>query len=334
MASGQKPAVSYLGPTASYSHQAVRQMFPEESWTLEPVYTIDDVFEQVQSGSTKVGVVPFENSTNGSVVFTLDDLADRAGIFPDITVVGEIFVDVHHFLVGHFPSEPSSAAVVSPDGSGTCTPTAYDPAPLKPRAKPLCSLQHVKRLYSHPQAFGQCNAFTAAYLRGVEVFEVSSTSKAAEIVAADETGTWAAISSELAAEMHPVDVLAKSIEDRKDNTTRFLVISTDTKIQDSWDVRRRVPPAGEGGLGSKSMISFTVPHSAPGALAEALSCFKAFEVNLTSINSRPSLEKPFHYLFFVEFEGKRGEERVEGALEKVGRVAESWRWLGSWERYR
>jgi prephenate dehydratase len=294
-----------------------------------------DVFEQVQSGSTKVGVVPFENSTNGSVVFTLDDLADRAGIFPNITVVGEIFVDVHHYLVGRFPpSQPAASAVISPNGSGTCTPTASDPTPLKPRAKPICSLHHVKRLYSHPQAFGQCNAFTAAYLKGVEVFEASSTSKAAEIVAADETGTWAAISSELAADLHPVDVLAKSIEDREDNTTRFLVIATDPTIQERWDVRKRVPTDNGKGLGSKSMISFTVPHSSPGALAEALSCFKAFEVNLTSINSRPSLEQPFHYLFFVEFEGKRGEGRVEGALEKVGRVAEGWRWLGSWERYR
>lgn len=304
--------------------------------------SISDVFEQVQSGSTTVGVVPFENSTNGSVVFTLDDFADRAGIFPDVTVVGEIFVDVHHYLVGKFPPQPPASSVISPNGSGTCTPTASDPTPLKPRAKPLCSLQHVKRLYSHPQAFGQCNAFTATYLKGVEVLDASSTSKAAEIVAADETGTWAAISSELAADLHPVDVLARSIEDREDNTTRFLVIATDPTIQDRWDVRKRLPStatsttegtSGEG-LGSKSLISFTVPHSAPGALAEALSCFKAFEVNLTSINSRPSLEQPFHYLFFVEFEGKRGEARVEGALERVGHVAEGWRWLGSWERYR
>lgn len=284
---------------------------------------------------TKVGVIPFENSTNGSVVFTLDDLADRSGLFPDITVVGEIFVDVHHYLVGHLP--PPSSTVISPSGSGTCTPTAFDPAPQKPRAQPVCSLQHVKRLYSHPQAFGQCNAFTATYLKGVEVFEASSTSKAAEIVAGDETGTWAAISSELAAEIHPVDVLAKSIEDREDNTTRFLVISTDSTIQDRWDVRKRLPSPqaeGEEGLGSKSLITFTVPHSAPGALAEALSCFKAFDVNLTSINSRPSLVQPFHYLFFIEFEGKKGEERVEGALERIGKVAEDWRWLGSWERYR
>lgn len=85
------------------------------------------------------------------------------------------------------------------------------------------------------------------------------------------------------------------------------------------------------------MVSFTVPHDSPGALAEVLSCFQAFNLNLTSINSRPSLIKPFQYIFFIEFEGHRHDDpegRVKGALDKISHVAESWRWLGSWERQR
>lgn len=275
-------------------------------------------------------MVPFENSTNGSVVFTLDDLADRSGAYGDITVIGEIYVDVHHYLVGHVNPVPQDA--LANEGSGTCTPTASDPTPLKPSAKPLTSLKHIRRLYSHPQAFGQCNAFTSTYLKGVEILDASSTSKAAEIVAEDKTGTWAAISSSLAANLHSVDILARNIEDRADNTTRFLILSTDPSIPENWDVHNTAPPD----LGSKSMISFTVPHSSPGALAEVLSCFKKFDLNLTSINSRPSLVKPFCYLFFVEFEGRKGHSdgRVEGALEQIAKVAESWRWLGSWDRYR
>jgi prephenate dehydratase len=193
-------------------------------------------------------------------------------------------------------------------------------------------VKHIQRLYSHPQAFGQCTAFISTYLKGVEIFEVSSTSKAAEIVSKDTTGTWAAISSELAAGLHGLDFLGKSIEDREDNTTRFLVIGTNAVgPKDLEKTKQAVAQKG-----SKSLVSFTVPHTSPGALADALSCFRAFNLNLTSINSRPSLVQPFQYIFFVEFEGHKHDDlegRVNGALEKISRVAESWRWLGSWERY-
>ncbi|KAK7403850.1 prephenate dehydratase [Neonectria punicea] len=327
----RKPVVSFLGPAASYTHQAVQQAFPESTWEFQPAATIDDVFDQVQDGQVTAGVVPFENSTNGSVVFTLDNLADRAKRYPDITVDGETYVDVHHCLVGHRHLGP--ALEDNAEGSGTCTPTATDPSPLKPRSKPLSSLKHVQRLYSHPQAFGQCTAFISTYLKGVEIFEVSSTSKAAEIVSKDTTGTWAAISSQLAAEMQGLDFLGKSIEDREDNTTRFLIIGTNPSTPRDWDnVKKSIAKSG-----SKSLVSFTVPHTSPGALADVLACFQAFDLNLTSINSRPSLVQPFQYIFFVEFEGHRHDDpdgRVKGALDKISRAAQSWRWLGSWQRYR
>ncbi|RSM04710.1 hypothetical protein CEP52_006695 [Fusarium oligoseptatum] len=331
MTSQRKPIVSFLGPVASYSHQAVRQAFSESTWEFQPAVTIDDVFDQVQGGKVQAGVVPFENSTNGSVVFTLDNLADRANRYADITVDGETYVDVHHCLVGH--KNPAPALEDTAEGSGTCTPTAMDPSPSKPRSRPLSNLRHIQRLYSHPQAFGQCTAFISTYLKGVEIFEVSSTSKAAEIVSKDTTGTWAAISSQLAAELHGLDFLGKSIEDREDNTTRFLVLGKNAAgPKDVESTKHAIAQKG-----SKSLVSFTVPHTSPGALADVLSCFRAFNLNLTSINSRPSLVQPFQYIFFIEFEGHKHDDpdgRVKGALEKISRVAESWRWLGSWERYR
>lgn len=291
-----------------------------------------DVFNTVQDCEVTAGLVPFENSTNGSVVFTLDYLADRNGRYSGVTVDGEVYVDVHHCLLGR--RNPAGSSEEHAEGSGTCTPTISDPSPLRPKSKPLSSLKHIKRLYSHPQAFGQCNAFISTYLKGVEIFEVSSTSKAAEVVSQDKTGTWAAISSSLAAETHGLDFLGKNIEDRDDNTTRFLIIGKNTSEPPrDWKIRNHA----NGKKGSKSLVSFTVPHDSPGALAEALSCFEAFNLNLTSINSRPSLVQPFQYIFFVEFEGHRYDDpegRVKGALNKISGVAESWRWLGSWERYK
>ena len=78
-------------------------------------------------------------------------------------------------------------------------------------------------------------------------------------------------------------------------------------------------------------MSFTVPHHEPGALADVLDCFRKAKLNLTTINSRPSLITAFQYLFFVEIEGHYDlDPEVRAALVEVERVAQSSRWLGSW----
>ena len=68
--------VAFLGPKASYTHQATTQQFPESQYKIIPQTSIEDVFAAVQAGKASHGVVPFENSSNGSVVFTLDLFAD------------------------------------------------------------------------------------------------------------------------------------------------------------------------------------------------------------------------------------------------------------------
>ncbi len=85
----------------------------------------------------------------------------------------------------------------------------------------------------------------------------------------------------------------------------------------------------------KSLVSFTVPHHEPGALADVLDCFKRCALNLTSINSVPSHFAPFQYLFIVEFEGSKFDgpiDSVKNVLEGVDKAAREWRFLGSWER--
>ncbi|PKS12955.1 hypothetical protein jhhlp_000296 [Lomentospora prolificans] len=336
--------VAFLGPISSYTHQvghltvthcldkaagAALQSFTEDKYDLRPSVNIDEIFEVVQRGDVDFGVVPFENSTNGPVIFTLDNLANRYQTCPDISVCGEAYVDVHHYLLGH--RNPLSVLDEGGDGSGTCTPTAADPHPLKPRTKPLGSLKHITKLYSHPQAWGQCSIFLSTYLKGIETIDVSSTSRAAEMVKEDKTGTSAAISSEIAAKVYGVDILAKTIEDREDNTTRFFIIKKtdrlDLKVPRRSDGEETTPPRSE----TKSLVSFTVPHHEPGALADVLDCFRKAKLNLTTINSRPSLITAFQYLFFVEIEGHYDlDPEVRAALVEVERVAQSSRWLGSW----
>lgn len=308
--------------------------------------TIKDVFDAVQAGAAPYGVVPFENSTHGVVTFTLDNLADRQNAYGDLTVCREIYLDVHHYLLGYkqhpaasqspplssLPPPLATSHTFGPGQSqspGTSTPTQTNPTPLRPRTQPLVPLEHVRHVLSHPQAFGQTNAFLSTYLRGVDRVDVSSTSKAAEMASQDESGATAAIAGEIAADMFGLDVLARCIEDRDDNTTRFFVLRRNETAEET---------EGEGkGKGHKSLVSFTVPHKSPGALAAVLEVFSKSGLNLTSINSLPSLIQPFQYLFFVEFEGSRyhdPEGKVRSALGQIDQVAEGWRWLGSWESQR
>ena len=278
----------------------------------------------MQSGPAPFGVVPFENSTHGAVTFTLDALADRAGELADIVVCDEVYLDVHHFLLGRLP--PSASAPGGEEGD-------------QPKHVPLADLSHLRRVYSHPQGFGQTGAFFRKYLKHVETVEVSSTSRAAELAAADATGASAAIASEWAGKGFGLDVLGRWVEDREDNTTRFFVLRKRAGGGDDVERERGGEEGGEayGGQKYKSLVSFTVPHRRPGALADVLDCFRARGLNLTSISSVPSLDGPFQYLFFVEFEGSRlddPEGRVAGVFEDLERVAERSRWLGSWRNRR
>ncbi|GAB7347951.1 hypothetical protein MBLNU459_g5460t1 [Dothideomycetes sp. NU459] len=350
--------ITYLGPKASYTHQAALSAFDPDNYKLSAQITIEDVFSSVQSGRAAYGVVPFENSTNGSVVFTLDLFADQQNKHPDIVVCGERYVEVHHCVLGrasasadgHASSSGNSSTLNtlsktlqnetrSPSSSGHATPIPGNPNPTASHSVPLMSVSHVKKLYSHPQAWGQCKTFLSCYFKGVERQDVSSTSRAAELVAADDSGTTAAISSSIAAEMNGLDFLARDVEDSRDNSTRFFVIRR-CRPEDSRTAEdaSNNNAAGGGGGGrekpvrdSKSLLSFTISNADPGALADALAVFKAHAINLTSINPRPSGEGPWHYMFLVEFQGRRGQPAVNKALEELDGVVRSWRWLGSWE---
>lgn len=326
-----------------------------------PQISISDVFHSVQSGDAIGGVIPFENSTNGSVLFTLDLFADHKGQYQDVTVCGETYVRVEHTLLGHAkPSQtpPSSAPAsqgTSPAGSsssGRATPTPSIPSPSRSRSRPLTSIAHIDKIYSHPQAWGQCETFLSSYLKGVERQDVSSTSRAAELVSYDRSGKTAAISSSVAAKVHGLDILARAVQDAEDNVTRFFVIRKGSQMgsggvgaadNDAPTWLGHDKASGRSGAenqagGPKSLVSFTVDHREPGALADALGVFKEHGLNLTSINTRPSRIAPWSYIFFVEFMGERelgrGREEADGpveqALRDLDKVARDWRWLGSW----
>jgi prephenate dehydratase len=257
-------------------------------------------------------VIPCENSTNGSVVQTLDLLADREDAYTDVKVCGEYYLTVHHCLLARKGLYPGGWAEY--DGS-------------------------ITKLYTHPQAWGQCEKFLSQHFKGVERQDVSSTSKAAEIVSKDTTERGAAIASRFAAEHHGTDVLQENIEDRADNTTRFLILRNVLDERSAQlDFEQPNPPTAEDKpapqITHKTLITFTIDHSSPGALANALLIFKAHGLNLTTINTRPSLKKPWQYIFFVECgktASEENKEAVHNALNDLRQVTETCRDFGTWK---
>jgi chorismate mutase/prephenate dehydratase len=176
-------------------------------------------------------------------------------------------------------------------------------------------LEDVKQVASHPQALAQCRDWLDRNLPGIDRIETASTTAAALLAVEDES--LAAICSSVAAEKYGLKVSRESIQDRVDNTTRFLVIGKKTPRPTGNDLTSAV---------------FTIRKDEPGGLHRLLQPFAAGGINLTSIHLRPIKGKPWEYLFFLELEGHRDEERVETALASVASIAHSHRVLGSFPR--
>lgn len=250
--------VAYLGPAGTFTHIALLEIFSDAVNTI-PQKTVPDVFDEVERGAADFGVVPVENSTEGAVTYTLDELLDS-----DLMIVSEKFLRITHSLVS------------------------------------LCDdIKRIKKLYSHPQPLGQCKTWLRNYLPNVEIIQVNSTSKAAETASWDKFS--AAIASEIAAEIYKLGVLAKGIEDSRNNFTRFLVIG-----------KKDNPATGN----DKTSIVCSVKDR-PGALYEMLKPFHEAGINMTKIESRPDKKKMWAYNFFIDFIGHREDAVVRNALEKM-----------------
>jgi chorismate mutase/prephenate dehydratase len=175
----------------------------------------------------------------------------------------------------------------------------------------------VARVASHPQALAQCRGWLDRELPRAERIETSSTAVAAAL--AREQADVAAIVNATLAEESGLRTLASALEDRRDNTTRFLVLGG-------------VPPDPSGN--DLTMLAYTVRKAESGALHRLLEPFARHGVNLTSIQARPLKGAPWEYVFFLDLEGHGSEPRVREAVEEAGRVANSFRVLGSFPRAR
>jgi prephenate dehydratase len=179
-------------------------------------------------------------------------------------------------------------------------------------AVPGTTLGDLKRVRSHPQALAQCQRYLSRH--GLEPEPAFDTAGSARDLAASPEPGVAAIASALAAELYGLEILDRDIEDFPTNYTHFFVLA----LED--------PPRAQR---NKTSLLFTTPHQ-PGALYECLGEFAKRRINLTKIESRPRLNRPWQYIFYLDFEGHCKDSECEAAIMGLLRRSSFVKLLGSY----
>jgi chorismate mutase / prephenate dehydratase len=265
--------VGFLGPEGTFSQQAVLKHFGHSVRAL-PLLAISEVFEEVQSGHADFGVVPIENSTEGTVNHTLDMF-----LTSPLKICGEVELRIHQHLLGR-----------------------------------MHGLEKVQRVCSHQQSLAQCRQWLSEYLPQAERVAVSSNAEGARR-ARDEEGT-AAIAGQTAADVYGLNVIVSDIEDREDNSTRFLVIG-----------RKLLSPSGND---KTTLLVSAGDTQAPGALHRLLEPLARNRISMTRIESRPSRRRKWDYVFFIDVEGHAEMAPLNHALEDLKQQASLFRVLGTY----
>jgi chorismate mutase/prephenate dehydratase len=269
----QERRIAYLGPPGTFTHAAARALFPVGA-RYDEAATIAAVFESVRRGDAELGVVPIENSSEGSVTQAADELIEGG-----VLIRREVILEITHCLLSSSPA-----------------------------------LGGIARVYSHPQALGQCRSWLAKNLAAAQLVPTASTAAAAREAATDPTS--AAIGSALAGELQGVPILRERIQDQEGNATRFVVLATEDAPRTGRD---------------RTTLVFSL-RDGRGALRRVLEVFDTHDVNLTRIESRPSRQKAWDYVFLVDFEGHREDDDVKCALAALESRCPMVRSLGSYPR--
>ncbi len=266
--------VAYQGVPGAYSEAAVIHCWGDAAEPVSKPY-LEDVFDAIEAGEAEAGLVPVENTIEGSITRTYDLLNERS-----LTVLGETVFRVVHCLITNLGVGPGD----------------------------------IKKVYSHPQALGQTRAYIAAH--GYKPVNYYDTAGAVKMIREGGLLDAAAVASEWAAEIYGMKVVDRGIETDEANYTRFLTIGYGATLATGRD---------------KTSIAFTVDHKS-GTLIAALRALADHRLNLTKIESRPYLGRPWEYIFFVDFEGHRDEPNSTETLREIGANAKSLKVLGSYPR--
>lgn len=241
-----------MGRPAVIAFQGARGAFSEEAARrlagpraqVLPCERFEQVFRALAAGRAEGAVVPIENTLAGSVHENYDHLQSF-----DLPIVAETSVRIVHNLI------------------------ALKGVPFS----------RIKRVYSHPVALNQCLNFFAKNPR-IERISFYDTAGSVKMLAEEKLGDAAAIASSVAAEIYGARILRRSIEDDRQNFTRFFLLR-----KPAW--ARRHPVRAPRNAPWKTSLVFGL-RNVPGALFRALSAFALRDLNLAKIESRPLRGKP------------------------------------------
>jgi prephenate dehydratase len=260
--------------------QVAAQQLAAGDFVPQPLPSFLDVFESVVNGKCDAAVIPIENTLHGSIHDNYDHLLKF-----NLLIRGETFVRIVHNLI----------------------------------AAPGVRMRDIKQIYSHPVALNQCRHFLDNH-REIERATFYDTAGSVKMLMEQRRDDAAAIASETAAQIYGAHILHRSIEDDRQNFTRFFLLTRQDK---------RAAPAPDKRVRFKTSIAFAV-RNIPGVLFRCLSAFALRDLNLTKIESRPIPGKPWEYLFYLDFLGHPDEPAARNALHHLEELADTIRVFGAY----
>ncbi len=237
----------------------------------------EDVFLAVKNEEIDYGVLPIENSSTGAIS-QVYDLLYKYGFY----IVGEECIKIDQNLIGI---------------KGT-------------------KLDNVKEVYSHPQGFEQSTDFLKEYSFWKKI-PFHSTADSVKLVSDLKDMSKAAIASKRAADIYNLSIIKENINNRSENSTRFIVISKELELNEDCD---------------KVSVVFSLEHKA-GTLYKLLRHFAENNINMMKIESRPMEKGAWKYFLYVDFDGNLENEQVKKALNLIEQSSAYFKLIGGYRKY-
>ncbi len=266
--------VAFQGEDGSFGQEVAFNLFGRSVKTRQ-CDTVEEVYNLVQQDSLTHGIIPVENSQEGSIGSTYDLLLESS-----LLVCGEAQIRTTYSLAGNKSSTLSS----------------------------------LKKIYAHPQALGQCQAFLRHL--GCELIPTYHTLGTVKMIKEKRLSDSAIVAGEGVAFASDLKILAREIEDTRWNSTRFFLLG-----------KHDAPPTGS----DKTSIVTLLKHE-PGTLYQVIKEFAERRINLSKVETRPTRKTPWEYHFYIDFEGHRLDSKIMEALEKVEQACLFMKVLGSYPR--
>ena len=242
--------------------------------TISYFDTFDEVFQAVEAGFADFGVLPIENSTAGSVNQVYDLMMQH-----NFHIVRSCRLKIDHNLL----------------------------------VRPDTRKEDVRVVYSHQQAINQCAGYIAS-IPGCRVHVCENTARAAQKVAQSSDPGVAALASRACADLYGLHIADASVQDNKNNYTRFACIAKDLTIYPGAD---------------RTSLMVVIDHR-PGALYNVLSRFYALDINLIKLESRPIPDRDFEFMFYFDIECPAASDEFRALLDSLSEACEDLRYLGSY----